>query len=86
MKKVMVSQLKAHLSEHLAAVRGGETIIVCDRSVPIARIVPLDDPSDDFDVEPAKESWPPDFAGIERVELKGEVDVVAILREDRDHR
>ena len=41
MKEVKIAELKAHLSSHLAAVRKGETIIVCDRSTPIARLTPV---------------------------------------------
>ncbi len=41
MKTVGTADLKAHLSEHLQAVRRRETIIVLDREEPIARIVPM---------------------------------------------
>lgn len=40
MKKVRIAELKAHLSEHLRAVRRGQELIVCDRDIPVARIVP----------------------------------------------
>ena len=38
----MVSQRMAKLSEHVAYLRGGGTVIVCDRKTPIARIVRVD--------------------------------------------
>lgn len=41
MKSAKVSELKAHLSAYLAEVRRGETVIVCNRNTPIARLVPL---------------------------------------------
>jgi antitoxin (DNA-binding transcriptional repressor) of toxin-antitoxin stability system len=41
MNSVGTAELKAHLSEHLQAVRRGETLIVLDRREPIARIVPM---------------------------------------------
>lgn len=41
MRNVRVTDLKARLSEHLRAVRQGETVTVLDRSQPIARIVPI---------------------------------------------
>jgi len=41
MRHVGTADLKAHLSEHLHAVRGGEIVIVMDRKEPIARIVPF---------------------------------------------
>jgi prevent-host-death family protein len=40
MKGIGVADLKAHLSEHLRAVRRGRSLIVLDRETPIARIVP----------------------------------------------
>jgi prevent-host-death family protein len=40
MSDVGIADLKAHLSEHLRAVRNGDTITVLDRSTPIAQIVP----------------------------------------------
>ena len=40
MKTVNISDLKAHLSAHIQLVREGEEVIVCDRSEPVARIVP----------------------------------------------
>lgn len=41
MRTVMISDLKAHLSQYLDAVRNGETIVVCDRKTPIARLEPI---------------------------------------------
>jgi len=38
-----IAELKAHLSEYMAAVKRGEEIIVTERSVPVARISPLAD-------------------------------------------
>ena len=40
MSNVRIADLKALLSEHLRAVRNGDTIIVLDRDTPVARIVP----------------------------------------------
>ena len=41
MKRVRIAELKARLSEHLRAVRRGETIAVFDRETPVAQIVPV---------------------------------------------
>jgi antitoxin (DNA-binding transcriptional repressor) of toxin-antitoxin stability system len=41
MKAVRIAELKAHLSEHLRAVRRGEILTVLDRDTPIARISPV---------------------------------------------
>jgi antitoxin (DNA-binding transcriptional repressor) of toxin-antitoxin stability system len=51
MKGIGVAALKAQLSEHLRAVRGGASVVVMDRDVPIARIVPYDEAPD---VRPAR--------------------------------
>jgi len=40
---VRIADLKARLSEHLRAVRGGRSITVLDRETRIARIVPYDE-------------------------------------------
>lgn len=42
MKTVGIADLKAHLSEHLRAVRKGRTLTVLDRDSPIARLVPVE--------------------------------------------
>jgi prevent-host-death family protein len=47
MKKVSISELKNQLSAYLQGVRGGETIIVYDRSRPVARIDRVADEADD---------------------------------------
>lgn len=56
MKKVGTADLKAHLSDHLRAVRSGETITVLDRKEPIARIVPFEDPTEGLVIQPARGS------------------------------
>ena len=40
MSNVRIADLKARLSEHLRAVRNGDSITVFDRDTPVARIVP----------------------------------------------
>jgi len=49
MKKATITQTKNQLSQLLEAVRQGETIIIMDRNIPVARLEPvfadsLDDP------------------------------------------
>lgn len=41
MKSAKISELRDGLSEYLARVRTGETVIVYDRDTPIARIEPI---------------------------------------------
>lgn len=38
--QVGIADLKAHLSEHLRRVRGGESLVLLDRQTPVARLVP----------------------------------------------
>lgn len=47
MKNARISELRDKLSEYLARVRKGETVIVYDRDTPIARIDPIAPATDD---------------------------------------
>ncbi|HEX7409233.1 MAG TPA: type II toxin-antitoxin system prevent-host-death family antitoxin, partial [Candidatus Binatia bacterium] len=85
MKRTNVYGLKARLSAYLAEVRSGETVVVCDRNHPIARLVPIDAATDDFRVEPAQGRVPP-IKVLPKIRLRRKVDVVAILRASRDQR
>lgn len=38
-----VVDLKARLSEHLRLVKSGHEVVITERNVPVARLVPLDD-------------------------------------------
>ena len=38
-----VVELKAKLSEHLRQVKSGHELIVTERGIPVARMLPLDD-------------------------------------------
>ena len=81
---VKVSELKARLSGYLARVRGGATVTVCDRRTPIAKLVPFDDDPGGLEVRE-----PIDARGLPltpRIALRREVDVVALLLADREHR
>lgn len=50
MRTVNVADLKNGLSKYLREVRGGEEILIKDRNMPIAKIVPLAH-TDDLDAE-----------------------------------
>jgi prevent-host-death family protein len=45
MIKARIAELKNHLSRYLEHVRGGGTVLVLDRNLPVARIVPLQHPA-----------------------------------------
>jgi prevent-host-death family protein len=83
-KPVGIADLKAHLSEYLAEVRAGETIVVCDRRTPIARIIP--EIKDELRIvkratRPLEDLWK-----LEPVLPRKPVEVVKLLRESRDQR
>ena len=85
MTRAKVSDLKAHLSEYLATVRGGKTVIVCDRNTPIARIEPYDTHDAGFVVrEPARPAR--DLRRLRGVHPRRKVDVERLLRASRDER
>ena len=84
MRRAKVSELKARLSGYLADVRGGETIVVCDRNTPIARLVPSDDDSGLRLREPKRPRE--DLKRVTGIRPRRHVDVVRLLRDDRDQR
>lgn len=45
MKKAKIAHLKNRLSYYIERVKRGETILVLDRTTPVARIVPIEPPS-----------------------------------------
>jgi len=84
MNRAKVSELKAQLSGYLARVRGGESIVVCDRNTPIAHLVPATDGDALVVREPTRPLT--DIRKLKGVRPKGDVDVMRVLREDRDQR
>ena len=85
MKEASISELKAHLSEYLADVRAGATVIVRDRRTPIARLTPLEPPGDDLRIDEPTDALPP-LLRRGAIKLTHPVDVVALLRDDREQR
>ncbi len=47
MKNAKISQVRDHLSEYLRIVRKGETVVVYDRALPVARLEPVPAPAGD---------------------------------------
>jgi len=85
MQRAQVAQLKAHLSQYLARVRRGDTVIVCDRNTPIARLVPYAETDDGFLVHEPTRSIE-DLEGVPGVKPRRRVHIVRLLRESRDQR
>ena len=85
MKRVRVSELKSHLSEHLRAAEAGETIEVLDRARSIARLVPIPSDEDEAEIIPPKQP----FRAVRTVRLPplgSAVDSGRLLREERGDR
>jgi prevent-host-death family protein len=85
MQRVQIAELKARLIKYLTQVRTGETVIVCDRRTPIARLVPYNEPDDGFVVHPPTRPTKA-LRTIRGIKTKRAVDVVALLRDGRDQR
>ena len=85
MKRVRIAELKARLSEHLRAVRRGETIAVLDRETPIAEIVPVRRPLTLQIRVPAPGTPAPNRVRVPKpaAARSRAVDVVALLLEER---
>jgi prevent-host-death family protein len=85
MERVRIADLKAHLSQYLVRVRHGDTVVVCDRNTPIARLVPYTEADDALVVrEPAASAA--DLGSVAGVKLRRAVDPVRLLRDSRDQR
>lgn len=82
MKHVRIADLKARLSEHLRAVRRGETIAVFDRDTPIAHIVPATERISLRVRTPPPGTPPPNRVPIPGPKSTGP-DVVHLLLEER---
>jgi prevent-host-death family protein len=85
MKRVGISELKSHLSEHLRSAEAGEVIEVTDRARAIARVVPVERDTSALELVPAARS----FASVRRVRLpaaKLAMSSLEALRQDRDSR
>ncbi|MDQ3221216.1 MAG: type II toxin-antitoxin system Phd/YefM family antitoxin [Pyrinomonadaceae bacterium] len=97
MKTANIAELKNHLSAYLAEVKRGGEVLVSDRNVPFAKIVPLNY-TDDYEAEELElvakgimtlpeidEPLPDSFWEEERPNVSLEK-ILEIIREDRDER
>ena len=44
-RTINISQLKAHISEQLRTVRKGQRLVILDRDIPVAQLVPYEQPA-----------------------------------------
>ncbi len=85
MKRVAISDLKSHLSEHIRAAEGGEVIEVMDRARPIARLIPIERDAAALELMPPACS----FASVRDVRLgpaAATLSSLEALRRDRGDR
>jgi prevent-host-death family protein len=52
-KRANIGELKTHLSRYVKGVKGGGSVLITERNVPVAKIVPLDD-DDQYESEEAQ--------------------------------
>jgi antitoxin (DNA-binding transcriptional repressor) of toxin-antitoxin stability system len=83
MKAVKIANLKANLSRHLREVRAGEVVTVFDRSIAVARLVPIDGADDLVVTKPAANAPPIGRIKIPRSAKPLAIDVVELLVKDR---
>jgi prevent-host-death family protein len=95
MKSVNIADLKNNLSRYLNEVRQGEEVLIRDRNLPIAKIIPLSAVDEEEELLalaaqglirlPEKATgFPKDFFTTSLPKVK--VDVLKLLREERDER
>jgi antitoxin (DNA-binding transcriptional repressor) of toxin-antitoxin stability system len=75
------SEFRAHLSRELASVRRGEQIVILDRDVPVALMVPYREPASAL-IPRA----PTRRLTYRKLGISVGVDPLAALAEERDHR
>ena len=96
MEVASVSQTKNKLSHYLKLVRNGGTVIIMDRGVPVARLESVSTPGNTVGrlerlvqtgvAEGGKGKIPNNLLKLDPVKLEKPVDVVKLIREERDKR
>lgn len=86
MDTVSVAELKARLSHYLREVREGRSFTVLSRDIPVATLGPYE-PEDINDLEIIEPTEDVALWGrVDLPQLGRSIDVVALIREDRDGR
>jgi prevent-host-death family protein len=80
MKTMSISAFKAGISEALKRVRRGERIVIVNRDIPVAEVVPYNKKNDTFIRAPQGK------LKFERPSFTVEIDPLVFLMEDRDKR
>jgi prevent-host-death family protein len=82
--QVGIADLKAHLSEYIARARAGERVVICDRRKPVAELCATSEP-EALEFIPAELPWAT-VIDIPKIDPLPEIDLVALLVEDRRRR
>ena len=53
-RTVNISRFKAHISEELRRVRAGEHVVILDRDIPVAEVIPYREREGTFKIRPPK--------------------------------
>lgn len=83
---VKIGEFRNHCSAYLRRVQAGEDIIICDRKEPLAQVIPLHREKKRNRLNIIKPKTKGALKNIKGVDIKTDVDVVAILRELRGER
>ena len=81
MKTTNISQFKAHISQELRAVRAGERIVIMDRDIPVAEVVPYRATAPELTVR-----LPVGELAFRDLKIRVERDPVELLMEERGKR
>lgn len=83
--EVKSSEFKAKMAAHLRQVRKGHEVVIYDRETPVARVIPFRAKrKPTLIVEKAKK--PGALKNLKFKGVKAKIDIVKLLREDRDRR
>jgi prevent-host-death family protein len=79
-KSVKIAQLKAQLSAYVQAARRGQSVVVCERETPVARLVPYTEGGEPLTVREPLRAW---GATKMPAPLRQPVDSLAALLDER---
>ena len=82
---VGVAEFGSHLGEYLERAKAGERIVVCEDGKPVAELAAVVESHRALPLQLPTRAWA-SLAGMQPVQTEYPVDVVALLREDRDQR
>ena len=82
---VGVAEFGSHLGEYLERAKAGERIVVCEDGKPVAALAAVVELAPGLRLRPPSKPWSSLVLG-DPIPTTTPIDVVALLREDRDQR